>query len=416
MIESKRVIKIFFIILFLLLGRPFFAQALIAPQVYFTEMKLSKNSFLPGEKIEGEVELWNYEDYLVNDLVFYFELLGEEREGVPTQTIDVQRDNTIFSLSAGEKTKRNFSYTLPQNLPKGTFKFRIQLANIRGEEMSWIDKVIEIGGEGKFLLLDNHWFIKNGQSLAPGGGLEYQPGEIPRVSFDVINNSNFTIVGFPKITTYKRNVGEEILYQESRENVIFTPKEKKTFSISLHPLTQPGTYLTEIRFYDPNDKEPISNSIYFRWVIPGEAGQILFVNPDKSSYKEGEEAKIITQFTGPAHEDIGREEEAKIVVKIFNPKGELIGKGEKKVSLRSGQETISVPIKEDVENPKISVEILKGEKILDQYESKVKPKAKEPEEKIKKVGFIEENKNLIVAFALIVLAAGAIVYYFLKIR
>jgi len=158
-------------------------NATLAPQVYFTELKLEKNSFEPGEEIRGSVSLWNYEDFVISDLVFYFQLLGEEIDGVATQMIDEKIDREIFSLSAGEKATKSFSYLLPSNLPQGDFKFRIQLANRKGEEMSWIDKVITIGGEGKFLTLDNYWILKDGQNLSPGAGVYYQPEEIAEVVF-----------------------------------------------------------------------------------------------------------------------------------------------------------------------------------------------------------------------------------------
>ena len=140
---------------------PLKTQALLAPQVYLTELNLAKNSFDPGEQIVGNVSLMNYEEFVMSDLVFYFQLLGNEVDGVPTQMIDEQKGQEIFSISPGQEITKSFSYTLPSNLPKGDFKFRIQLATSRGEEMGWIDKIISIGGERKFLILDNYWLVKD---------------------------------------------------------------------------------------------------------------------------------------------------------------------------------------------------------------------------------------------------------------
>jgi len=374
-------------------------RALVAPQVYFTQLNLPKDSFLPGEKIEGTVSLWNYENFWVSDLVFYFQILGGEKDGVATQMIDNQRDTTIFSLSPGEKTTRSFSYTLPQNLPKGNYKFRIQLANARGEELSWIEKIISIGGENKFLLLDNYWIVKDNQILSPGGGVDYQPGETPQVRFDVTNVSNFTISAFPKIITYKRNVGEEVVQETEKENLILKPGEKQTLNLSLHQLTKPETYLSEIRFYTFEDKKPISNSIYFRWIISGkEDAEILFVQADKDSYHTGEEAKIKIQYTGPAHFEM-EGEEGEIKVKLINKNGNVVGEKEEKIKLKAGEIIMKVAVKENVENPKIVAEIKKGGKNYDQYEIEVKKVLEKLAEKPKEVSFFEKNKKMIFALS-----------------
>ena len=387
-------------------------NATLAPQVYFTELKLEKNSFEPGEEIRGSVSLWNYEDFVISDLVFYFQLLGEEIDGVATQMIDEKIDREIFSLSAGEKATKSFSYLLPSNLPQGDFKFRIQLANRKGEEMSWIDKVITIGGEGKVLTLDNYWILKDGQNLSPGAGVYYQPEEIAEVVFDVINDSKFTITAFPKIITYKRNVSGTIINTQEEKGIILKPAEKRTLKISLPRLEKPESYLSEVRFYDSDSLEPISNSIYFRWIISGPDAEILFSNLNKDSYEEGEEAEVQIQFTGPADFRVeGGEGEIKVY--LFDEKGKLVGQKEKKIELKSGQIIVKVPLEERVDNPKVLTEIIKEGNILDQYEFQIKP-VKIPKE-IKRVSFFEKNKKLIIAF-LIILIMGAIIYYFLKIK
>jgi hypothetical protein len=417
----------------------FQTEALIAPQIYLTDLKLIKNSFNPGEKIEGNVTLWNYEKFMVTDLVFHFQILGEVVNGVPTQMIDEKVGQEIFSLLPGQKITKSFTYDLPTNLPAGEVLFRVQLATSRGEKMGWVEKVINIGGEGKFLFLNNYWLVKDGEKLHPGAGFEYQPGETPQIEFDIINNTNFTIVAFPKITTYKRNVGAEIVDTKKESDIILSPKEKKTIKTNLPQLYAPESYLSEVKMYSKESGEAISNVIYFRWVIGGEVAKILWIGLDKNIYQAGEEAEVKVQFTGPPHGDEPKAKEGELTVKLYNQEGKLIGEGKRTIKLRSGTTLVRIPIKENVTNPKIEVLISKGEKILDQhevsqygfrqYEFKIKPEGAtittggitttkeeiiKPEGKItafeKITAFFEKNKRTII-FSVIIVSLIAIIYF-----
>jgi len=342
--------------------------------------------------------------------------------------IDEQKGQEIFSISAGEKTTKAFVYTLPSNLPKGEFVFRVQLATSRGEEMGWIDKVISIGGEGRFLKLDNCWIVKDGQDLSPGGGVDYQPGEIPQVHFDVTNDTNFTITAFPKIITYKRNVGEEIVKIQQEKDILLKPGQKKTIESNLPPQEEPESYLSEVRLYLKDTLEPVSNSIYFRWIVSGESAKILSVSPDKESYQTGEEAEIRVQFTGPAHAHLETEEsepkKGELEVKLYNERDEIIGERKKEIELDTTEILVNVPIKEDVDNPRIEAKITKDDKVLDQYQFQTIPTEKEEvaekttegiTEEAEEAGFFEKNKKLIIsilAIALIVI----IIISFLKVK
>jgi len=387
-------------------------HATLAPQIYFTELNLSKNTFEPGQTLEGTVSLWNYEEFVISDLVFYFQLLGGEVNGVDTKMIAEQRGEEIFSLSPGQEIKKTFSYTLPSNLPVCSLKFRIQLANSRGEEWGWIDKVISVGGEGKFLTLDNYWVVKEGEDLSPGGGVHYQPGEIPEVRFDVANSSDFTIIAFPKIITYKRNVGGEILQEQAGESIIVEPEGKQTLRITLPELTKPESYLSEIKFLEKDSQQLVSNSLYFRWIISGEDAEILSVQPNKSSYQAGDEAEIKVQYTGPPDYEI-EGGEGVLKVEIYDEKENLVGKAEKDIEIESREILIEVPITKSVYNPKVKVEIIKKGRILDQYEFEITPVVKVPEKHLpeEKISFFERNKNLIIGLILIILIIGAIIYF-----
>lgn len=387
------------------------SNALIAPQVYFTDLTLEKESFMPGETIKGSVSLWNYEDYVMSDMVLNFEILGGEVDGIATQMIDQKKGEKTFSLLSGQETTQSFDYQLLSNLPEGTFKFRVQLTNGKGEEMSWIEKVINIGGEGEFLIIDNYWILKDEEKLPASGGVYYEEGEIPNVIFDVTNDSPFTINSFFQPITYKRNIGQSPEEGE-KESVILEPGEKVTLETSLPSSIVPQTYLTEIRFYSTDSQEPISNSIYFRWIISGEEdAELLFASLDQDSYQAGDEATAQIQYTGPANFEF-EGGEGIIEVQLYDENGELVGEGRKPVEMKAGQVAINVPIEKDVDNPRVVTQINKGDELLDEYAFQTTTETKGPTgpQEIEKESFFEKNQLLILVILLSIIMIGTIFY------
>jgi len=154
---------------------------------------------------------------------------------------------------------------LPKNLESGAYTFRIQLTNARGERMSWAEKIINVGGNDKFVTLNNASIIKNGQQLSNGAGVYYMPGEEVVIQFDANNDSQFTIVAVPNIVTYNRNIGSDITNKKNESNITLAPKERKTLSYTLSKTNIPETYLTEVKLIDPSNNEALSNAVVFRW-------------------------------------------------------------------------------------------------------------------------------------------------------
>jgi len=403
--KSKSIVLLaLFLVVFII---PWKTQALLVPQVYLTKLDITENSFEPGEQIEGNVILWNYEESVMSDLVLSFQLLGQEIEGVFTQVINEQKDQKAFSIPASEILTKPFIYSLPSNLPKGNFAFRVQLITGRGEEMGWIDKILNIGGEGEFLVLDNYWIIKDEENLSPGGGVDYQPGEIPQISFDITNNTDFTILAFPEVTTFRRNVGGEVIETQEGKDVLLSSGRKKTIKTNLPQLNESGTYLSEVQLYLKDGQKPVSNSIFFRWVIPGDDdARILFVSTDKESYQVGEEAKVSVQFTGPAHLYIDESEvsQGEFEIQLYDNQGNIIGEKKAEIELKSGQALINVPIESDVDDLRIEARIIKEGNILDQYGFQVGlPNGEEAIKDRGVVSFLKSNKWLIGALIIILI-------------
>jgi hypothetical protein len=108
-------------------------QAIVSPEIYFTEINIPKDSFNLGETISGTVSLWNYENLAFSDISLRYKLLKDDTQG--GNIIDLQQGKEVFSLDPGEKVAKNFTYTLPNNLPAGSFVLRVQLTTPKGEEL-----------------------------------------------------------------------------------------------------------------------------------------------------------------------------------------------------------------------------------------------------------------------------------------
>ncbi|MDD2731607.1 MAG: PKD domain-containing protein [Candidatus Pacebacteria bacterium] len=387
---------------------PFDSYALLTPQVYLTEIQLNKDTFEPNQEITGTVNLWNYENYVVSDLYFNFQLMGEDVDNVPTMAIDEKTGNEQFTLLAGEKKHKNFSYRLPNNLPNGKLKLKVQIINSRGEGINWIYKEIIIVGGGRFLSIGNCWFLKEDLKFPTGTGVYYEPNAVPEVIFDIINYSSSSISAYPKIITYRRN-SIEAVSEDKGGIVTFNPDDKKTQRLFLPKLERPESYLTAIRFYDSESNEPISNISYFRWIISGEDdAQILFVSSDKNSYEADEIAKIKVQITGPADPRVSVNS-SDTEIKILDQNGKVVG--EIKKETRFGELEIDVPIKSKVENPKIEVKITSNGKILDEYNFIVNSEQKTTEQIPfwQKDGFL--TKFILFTILFIAVMIGFIYYF-----
>jgi len=341
------------------------AQALLAPQIYFTDLKLSKNRFVAGEKIKGEVSFANYDEFIIVDLLLKYQILTKETYGI----IEEKIDREILSIKPGEEVTRLFEYTLPSYLPMEDLVFRVRLTTTKGEDLGWIDRPINVVSEGKFLSLYNYWLLKDGKKLHPGAGFEYSPNEIPQVEFDAVNNSKFTITAFPRVTIYKRNLNAEVVKVLKYETFTFQPSVTKKIKLNLSNFNVPESYLAVLRMYDRNTGKPISNTIYFRWVVPGDSGRILWLGIDKDSYQKGEEAVFKVIYVGPPHIEAlkGPIKEGELVFKLYNEKGELTGEGKKIIKLKAGEAMVKVPVNKDVISPKIVATISKGGKTFDEY-------------------------------------------------
>jgi len=197
-------------------------------------------------------------------------------------------------------------------------------------------------------------------------------------------------------------------YQES--SITFAKDETKEISLAMPKLDIPESYLAEVKFYQ--GKEQVSGIQYFRWVVKGEGGKILYVKADKDYYRAGENIEITIDLIGPADlSDIG---EGKLEVTIFDKDGNLVVKTTKDVTLNSDlfSLVITIPVEKDLISPVIEVKLIKGENVLDERSIKLSVFSQEIKE-------LERKKTktyltyLLSSIALILaLIAGFLLYKF----
>ncbi len=394
---------------------PLTARAIMVPQIYFTGDPIIESvNFDAGQTITGTVEIWNYEESAMSDLMFNYQLLAGEKNSVPTELIDNSQVGAIFSLVAGEKAIKEFSYVLPSNLQSANYTLRIQIVNGRGEELAWADKVINVGGSGKFLTIKNGAIAKNGQLLSSAAGVYYQPGEVAAIQFEVVNESGFTISAIPSVITYNRNVGGEVIGKRDEAGIVIEANNKKTVTYALSKTNIPETYLSEVKLLDPSTREIISNVLLFRWIISGESARTLYVSSDKLAYRAGDEARINIQYNGPADHEI-EGGTGTLNVKLSNSKNIVIGEAIQQIELKPGSVTVDIPVKESVDKFKIGVAISKGNKGFDNYEIKIMPEGEQWDEVAAPIQTQEKDNGLkgkfifgAVALVLLIISIGIV--------
>jgi len=228
--------------------------------------------------------------------------------------------------------------------------------------------------------LDDFWFLKDELLIHPGGGSVWQPSEQPEIVFQINNNSEKDITAYPLIRFYRYHINSPISEQRYPDFVI-SAQEKISHNLILPLIEEPSSYLAELVLCNAETDKPISNLIFYRWVVSGRSAQILSLQADNYLYRRNEEALIKIQLVGSADHNIPLQQ-GTVKVSIYDQSGNLVGESQQKdTSLVSGQEVIiAVPIQEDVINPKIVAAIHSGGAILDEYEaiSQAKPSRTQP--------------------------------------
>ncbi len=343
---------------------PLSSEGMLATQIYCTDFILTSepNQILsPGDEIQGSITLWNYEDLIAPDLKLRIELINSGN------LIAFQDTYEIFAIPSKQEIIREFNYIIPSYAPSGDSILRVQVINSRGEELSWLDENIKISSQDQIVLLDDFWFVKDEINIHPGSGLSYQPNEESVITFKINNRTDREITVYPTVRVHQHSLGS--LFEEKTYSIItLAPSETISQNLSLPAINYPSSYLAELVLYDAKTGYPISNTIFYRWIISGRSARILSIGVDQALYRRNEQANLRIQLVGPADYNVPLQQGTLLVI-FYNHKDEIVGQAQKlNISLSSGQEIIlSVPIEEEVSNPRIVASIYSGEITLDEY-------------------------------------------------
>ncbi len=375
------------------------SQADLAPLIQLPEAHITKIS---GNTIEGEFSVINGEKYYLSDLNYEIKLLqGTSFDNY--KLIDVVVPSGTFFVAPDDTISKNFTYTYPKNITNGNYAVRIEAMTSRGTELGWYDLVTPLTGENKFLniivdsskvAVDNNANVfnktgstsTNATSTSVDGKIK-PPVNPPVISSVVhkiatpleginvsstddvsaylqIKNTGKAITVVPQIKIYKRQINMPVVKEYNDTAITFAKGETKTITLKMPKLDIPESYLAEVKFFENNQQ--VSGLQYFRWVVEGDSGKIIYIKADKDFYKAGDTINLTVQPIGPADGSNGGQGQLEITVSDKN--GKLISKTSEAVSLGDGLVTslISIPVKADLVSPIIDVKLTKASKILDE--------------------------------------------------
>jgi len=357
---KKRLLFILFLSVFTFC---FFGQAKadLAPSIFITELKINE---IKNNEITGEISISNNEDYYMNDLNYEISLFsGVEFEKL--KLVDVNASEEMFFVAPGKTITKVFTYIYPKNIASGDYTIMAQIITGRGTQLGWKDQKVSLNGAGKFLdiLGDASKVLVNGQEATPLEGINALPKGKVVVSLKV-KNSGDAVTITPQIKIFQRQINMPVVKDYQDFPITFTKGETKDISLTMPQFDKPESYLAEVKFY--KDGEQISAVQYFRWVVKGEGGKILYIKANKDYFKKGEDIEMAVELIGPADgNDIGY---GKLEISVFNKDGSLMAKKSEDVPLNSNlfSTKIALRAKNDLTSPIIDVKLLKGSNILDQ--------------------------------------------------
>jgi len=348
------------------------AAAVATPSVFINNIELTETSYKPGDTIKGKVSLRNHGNKVASDLNWKFELMTQDK-GLPDQFIEQKLKEEGFSLQPTQQLNSSFSYQLPSRLPAGNIVLRISLVTGTGATVTYQDVKVDVEQSEYqiFFRLKNHSLIKEGKSYPAGGGVNYEQGIKPTVRFTVENQQQVPVTVRPHLTTHRHNLGSNASRKRVGQTYRIEPTSERVIKTKLPSLAQPGTYLSSVKLYGTEGNEPLSNALYFRWVIKGLTAQVRSSQLDQSSYKSGETAQVEINYAGPPQTEILASQQVQLSVTIYNQKGEEVGTANKMVRLAGGSTSLSVPINGKVKQPQVAIEIRDGDNTLDSYQFEI---------------------------------------------
>ena len=399
---------------------PYAAHADVAPGIYITDLKVNE---IKNNQITGEFTVFNSESYYLNDLNYEIKLL-QGATLMDFKLIDTVVPNDLFFATPGQSITKTFTYTYPKNIVSGQYDIRLQAMTSRGTELGWADKVVSLTGANNLLEitlpLSTSKVLYKGKNYGPLEGVNILPKENV-VGLMTVVNSGDAITVIPHVKIFQRMYNMPLIKEYDDSPVTFAKGETKNISLNMPQLDTPESYLAEIKFYQNNQQ--VSGIQYFRWVVKGEGGKIIYVETDKGSYKAGESMILTVSSIGPADgSDIGK---GNLQITVSDKSGKVVATTSKEVLLNSSliTSTMTIPVESDLVSPVISVELAKpttnnGENVLDQQKINLSAPVKE----IKQSQNAESNSQMpqiliyLISVVIILIIIFVIIFLIYKLK
>jgi len=405
---------IIFIFLVSVLSLCFFGQvnADYVPKIYTTGLNITEAS---DNQIKGQFTVWNSEDYYFTDLNYVIKLF--KGTGLNSlELIDAQVPQETLSVSPRQTIAKTFVYNYPKNIISGDYTLRIQVVTARGGELGWEDQAVSLDGKNNFLdiISDLSRVLANGQESFPLAGLNVSATEDVG-AFLKVKNSGDVITVVPDIKIFKRQYNMQLVKQYQDSQITFAKGETKEITLKMPRLNTPESYLAEVKLY--SGSEQVSGIQYFRWVVTGESGKILFIKLDKDSYSAGEQMQITVDSIGPS--DLTSIDGVNLEVFVSDQNKNLVGDISKSINMGPGllSSIISVPVAKDLFNLSIDAKITKNNQVLDEYKI-VLPISSEKAQNLEKTQERNETiKKYLIYFIpaiLVILLIGFLIFRFRK--
>ena len=229
------------------------------------------------------------------------------------------------------------------------------------------------------------------------------------VVFLKVKNPGDAITVIPQIKIFERQYNMSVVKEYQDSPITFAKNETKDVSLTMPKLDTPESYLAEVKFYQNNQQ--VSGIEYFRWVVEGGSGKILYIKADKDYYKAGDSINLTVESIGPA--DFSNLGTGKLEVDVYDKDGNFVAKTIKDVPLNADlfTSTITIPVKKDLVNPVIKASLTKDGKVLDKNNIKLplfSQQAKDLEKKISNQEFIFKFLLFLIPLLIIFIAGIAV--------
>jgi len=234
----------------------------------------------------------------------YALLLIQEEEGKQS-LIERKVYDEVVTLGENELVNKKITYIAPDFLT-GNYKIYLEVRNEVGLflRLNFIDEVklessdqgVSIDYSSCYLTIENDAEQKK-YTLEQGVDIKTEENLLAHCVVESSYLDKITVT--PNFATYFRTVFGKKLDEKNLESITLEPNQKTEQVFTIPKQTNPQAY-DAVLFFTDKQKQIISNSIIFHYVIQGPSATIQNVILDKTAYQKGETAKLSFFYTRSA--------------------------------------------------------------------------------------------------------------------